>query len=398
MSKECVVVPEVYLDSDTAHAVAAGDVVYTSAIGPVDARGRVVGYADLGVQSAQVYQNLEVVLRAAGASWNDVATVRTYVAPHGLTLAGRRSLRAVEERYLPPGARAGLAVSLPPAHPDWLIAVEVIAHPGAAKECITDIRGITVPPGWAQAVRVGNLVYLGSQMALGGEALQVIDDDTVRPIEVKGDIAAQTERVYEGIGAVLRAAGAAWEDVVKVYQYATRNDVPFDRIRRARERYLTAGRFISTSVVCQPEHPRWSLRDWLIEVELDAYVGPKHFIHAPGVWANPGGLHAMRIGGFVIMQAQMSRDGEGRTLHPDDIVAHTEVVFRNLDGTLDAAGIAWRDIVHARTFCRDRRDITEIRRVRDRWLTPGEYVGADVIAGFFDPNALVEVLAAVPTP
>jgi 2-iminobutanoate/2-iminopropanoate deaminase len=75
---------------------------------------------------------------------------------------------------------------------------------------------------YSQAVRAGGLVFLSGQIALDPATGQM----------VSGDIAAQTERVLNNLGAVLAAAGSGFADVVRatIYvvdlaHYATINDV-----------------------------------------------------------------------------------------------------------------------------------------------------------------------------
>jgi 2-iminobutanoate/2-iminopropanoate deaminase len=66
--------------------------------------------------------------------------------------------------------------------------------------------GAPAPIGpYSQAVAVGDLVFCSGQVA--------IDPATGKLIE--GDVAAQTRRVLDNIGAVLNAAGATFADIVK---------------------------------------------------------------------------------------------------------------------------------------------------------------------------------------
>jgi 2-iminobutanoate/2-iminopropanoate deaminase len=75
---------------------------------------------------------------------------------------------------------------------------------------------------YSQAVRAGGLVFLSGQIALDPATGQMIS----------GDIAAQTERAMNNLGAVLAAAGSGFGDVVRatIYvvdlnHYATINEV-----------------------------------------------------------------------------------------------------------------------------------------------------------------------------
>jgi len=58
---------------------------------------------------------------------------------------------------------------------------------------------------YSQAVRAGNLLFLSGQIPL----------DPATGALVEGDITAQTERVLQNIGAVLKAAGASFANVVR---------------------------------------------------------------------------------------------------------------------------------------------------------------------------------------
>jgi 2-iminobutanoate/2-iminopropanoate deaminase len=62
---------------------------------------------------------------------------------------------------------------------------------------------------YSQAIKSGDLVFLSGQVPI----------DPATGELVGGDIAAQTERVLDNLGAVLAAAGAGFGDVVKTTIY-----------------------------------------------------------------------------------------------------------------------------------------------------------------------------------
>ncbi|MDD5542738.1 MAG: RidA family protein [Acidobacteriia bacterium] len=75
---------------------------------------------------------------------------------------------------------------------------------------------------YSQAIRANGWVFASGQIAL--------DPETQQPIE--GDIAAQTERVFKNLEAVLKAAGTGLEKVVKttvflvdISEFAAMNEV-----------------------------------------------------------------------------------------------------------------------------------------------------------------------------
>jgi 2-iminobutanoate/2-iminopropanoate deaminase len=58
---------------------------------------------------------------------------------------------------------------------------------------------------YSQAVRAGQLLFLSGQVPLDPATGQIVD----------GDIAAQTRRVFDNLGAVLKAGGRSFADVVR---------------------------------------------------------------------------------------------------------------------------------------------------------------------------------------
>ena len=72
----------------------------------------------------------------------------------------------------------------------------------------TDQAPETIGP-YSQAVRAGSLLFISGQIPLNPASGQVIG----------GDAATQTHRVMQSIGAILRAAGAGYDQVVRTTIY-----------------------------------------------------------------------------------------------------------------------------------------------------------------------------------
>ena len=68
----------------------------------------------------------------------------------------------------------------------------------------TDQAPAAIGP-YSQAVRRGNFLFLSGQIPLDPATGQI----------VSGDIAAQTRRVFDNLGAVLKAGGRSFADVVR---------------------------------------------------------------------------------------------------------------------------------------------------------------------------------------
>ncbi len=73
------------------------------------------------------------------------------------------------------------------------------------KEIIATSRAPKAIGPYSQGVKAGGFVFFSGQIAL----------DPLTGELCAGDVVAQTEQVMENIGAVLKAAGLACEDVVK---------------------------------------------------------------------------------------------------------------------------------------------------------------------------------------
>lgn len=114
--------------------VRGGEWVITSGIVADDAQGVIVGKGDLRAQTRQCFENLKIVLAAAGATFNDVVKMNYYVVhyrPEQVAL-----IREVRATYLPtenPPAStlAGVQALF---HPDVLIEIEAVAVVKKAKK------------------------------------------------------------------------------------------------------------------------------------------------------------------------------------------------------------------------------------------------------------------------
>jgi enamine deaminase RidA (YjgF/YER057c/UK114 family) len=111
------------------HVVAteAGTTLYISGQVPVNQAGQLVGEKDLKAQTIQVYENLLFCLKSAGATFEDVVKMNTYVVnykPSDIEI-----IREVRKGYLskenPPASTLVGVQAL--VSPDFLIEIEAIA-------------------------------------------------------------------------------------------------------------------------------------------------------------------------------------------------------------------------------------------------------------------------------
>lgn len=102
-------------------------VVHVSGQVALDASGAIVGAGDLEAQTHQVMRNLGVALEAAGATFDHVVKITTFVV--GFQPEHRAVVTKVRRGYLgagPPPASTLVGVSALAA-PEWLIEIEATA-------------------------------------------------------------------------------------------------------------------------------------------------------------------------------------------------------------------------------------------------------------------------------
>lgn len=108
-------------------ASASGKTLYISGQVPVNEAGQIVGDGDLKAQTQQIFENLRYCLRFAGASFEDIVKMTTYVVnykPSDIDI-----VREVRKGYLskenPPASTLVGVQAL--AHPQYMIEIEAIA-------------------------------------------------------------------------------------------------------------------------------------------------------------------------------------------------------------------------------------------------------------------------------
>jgi len=120
------------------------------------------------------------------------------------------------------------------------------------------------PKFYSHAVSVGGqgkLVYVSGQVSWGPDGKVV----------GAGDMRAQCRQVFDNVTAVLKSAGATWDDIIKINGYMV--GVTPDNVaayREVRQNYLKPGRLPASTLVgvtalVQPE--------LLLEVEVVAALG-----------------------------------------------------------------------------------------------------------------------------
>lgn len=104
-------------------AVVSGSLLYTAGMTARDPDGTVIGRGDMRIQIERCFENVADVLRAGGATWEQVVKVTMYVTD----FAAFETTRDIRSRYLgsrPVATAIGVSSLI---HPDMMVEIEAVA-------------------------------------------------------------------------------------------------------------------------------------------------------------------------------------------------------------------------------------------------------------------------------
>jgi len=108
-------------------ATAGGKIIHISGQVGINAAGEVVGKGDLKRQTEQAFENVQLALAAAGATFRDVAVTRLYVVnlrPEHVPIIREVRSRYVSAEHPPASTLVGVSALV---GADWLIEIEAMA-------------------------------------------------------------------------------------------------------------------------------------------------------------------------------------------------------------------------------------------------------------------------------
>jgi reactive intermediate/imine deaminase len=104
--------------------VRSGRTIYIAGQVAFDKSGNLVGKGDFAAQTTQVFENLKSALAAAGATFDNLVKVTTFVTD----LSEMQTLRSIRGNYYGKNAPASTLVQITRlANPDLMIEIEAIA-------------------------------------------------------------------------------------------------------------------------------------------------------------------------------------------------------------------------------------------------------------------------------
>jgi 2-iminobutanoate/2-iminopropanoate deaminase len=245
---------------------------------------------------------------------------------------------------------------------------QIIAPPGSR------VAGVPFSPG----VRSGDLLHVAGLM--GTDANGNV---------VTGGIETQTKKALQNVGAVLKAGGMDYKDVVFVNVYLA--DIrDFDAMNKIyRETFTTNPPVRATT------QADLMLRDGLIEIAAIAARPdlPRRYIQPQGWAANPLPYsRAIAVGDYVFVSGLVSQNPQTGAAAPGDPKIQTKQILDNAKVLVETAGFKMNDIVWSRVWLSDPRDFQAMNEVYRAYFGDIPPTRATTRAGLTSPLYKVEIM------
>jgi reactive intermediate/imine deaminase len=236
-----------------------------------------------------------------------------------------------------------------------------------------------VPLPFSAAVRAGDFVYLGGELATR------LDDGMAI---VPGGIQAQTRRVLERLSATLEKAGSSLANAASVTVYLSKAS-DFQAMNEVYRTYWKTDPPARTTVVSD-----FVLPGALIEISMVAIVnGAERVVVHPAAWAkspNPYS-YGIKSGNTLFLAGLVSRDVTTNRAVAGDMATQTKQALANGRQILEAAGMSLADVVSSRVYITDTGAFQAMNAVYRDHFPASPPARATVQAGLMAPESLVEI-------
>jgi 2-iminobutanoate/2-iminopropanoate deaminase len=373
------------------HAIQApaGRVLFLSgqiAVDPV--KDRLIK-GDAVKQTERAMQNLKAVLEAGGATFDDVVKTTIFLTD----LADFAKVNETYGRYFQNAPPARATVQVAALSRGARVAIEGVAvKRGDASAAYGPVAVQTAQAPraigpYVQAIDVGaaSLIFVSGQIPIDPATGQL----------VQGDIVAQTVRVMENLKAVLAAAGATFEDVVKTNIYLA-------DLADGTNVNETYGRYFQKSPPARATVQMAALPQGArIEIECvaatassarrEAGPGAVHSAQAPRVIGPYSQGIGVSSGSLLFVSGQLPIDPTTGQPVRGDVGAQTERVMENLKAVLEAGGASFDKVVKTTIFVADMADFAKVNETYGRYFQKAPPARATVQVGALPRGARVEI-------
>jgi reactive intermediate/imine deaminase len=192
---------------------------------------------------------------------------------------------------------------------------------------------------FSPAIKAGGFIYVSGTLAI---------DDSGKVIQ--GDIKAQTRRVLQNIGAILKAAGSGHESVASANVYL-KDAADFAAMNEVYKEFFPKDPPVRTTVITG-----FVLPGAIVEISAVAVPtgSPRRVIHPEGWVKSPNPYsYGVMCGDTMFLSGLVSRNGVDNAPVSGDIKVQTRKVLENASEILKAGGMSLADAVASRVYITD---------------------------------------------
>ncbi len=355
-------------------AIKAGGFVYASGTVAVDDKGQVI-QGDIRAQTKQTLDNLTTILKAAGTSLANAASVMVYITD----ASNFAAMNEVYRTYFPKDPPTRTTVVAPLALPAALIEISIVAvADGGERTVVHPSEWMPSPNPYSYGIKSGNTLFLSGLVSRNGK------DNSV----VKGDVTAQAKTVLDNGAAILKQAGMSYADVVsaRVFLPDTAN---FQKMNEAYRPY-----FPSTPPARATVKAGLSSPDYAIEITMVAVKDPaRKAITTPNAdgtpgTANPNLSSAIQVGNRLYVAGTLGNTASNK----GDVGAQTTETLTRIGRTLKAAGFDWKDVAEGMVYLPDIGKFADMNAAYRQVLAKDPPARTTMGAGLVNPDGLVEIM------
>ena len=247
----------------------------------------------------------------------------------------------------------------------------------ADRRVITPMGMSNVGLPFSLAIASGDFVYLAGAMGT--------EPGTTR---IEGDVRAQTKKTLENLGAVLKAEGLDFSNVVSSNVYLT-DAANFAAMNETYRTFFPKDPPTRATVTSKLVLP-----GGLVEISMVAVRnGVERHVVRPEGWELPAPPYSSGIlaGDTLFISGIVSRDARTNQNVPGDARAQTKTVLDNVGAVLKAAGLDYKDVVSSRVYLADAADFQAMNDVYRTYFPDAPPARATVRAGLMSLEVKVEI-------
>lgn len=311
--------------------VLAGDVLFLAGQGSRDPK---TGQHPEGfdAQVKQALENLGAVLKAAGLDFSHVVNANVYLTD----IQNFSRMNEVYRTYFKSDPPARTTIAVPALPGDSQVEITFIAARGSKRLVRPGgLKPIANAP-YSLGVQVGDALYLSGQGSVDPKTGQL----------AQGSIEAHVRQTMQNLGAILKAAGLDFSNVVSANVYLA-DMGNFDKMNSVYRTYFKSDPPCRTTVgvsALPGETP--------VEITFLASRAAKKVVQPEGTKPNANFSVAVQAGGFVYPAGKV---GSG-----EDVGTQVKSAMDGLGAVLKAGGRDFSDVVEAKIYLTDIRDYAKM--------------------------------------